>query len=167
MKGQLSVDFFISLTLFILIAIYLSFQVLNTVPYFLREVRLQNLRSELFQISEILLNDPGEPINWCEDPALTERIGLLDETKNLTNFLSLEKIRGMEEVCRDYDKFRSLIGSERIFLISIKELESGKILAACAPANIPKKQMLTIVRNFAFINETDQLSIGEMNIQIW
>ena len=168
MKGQLSVDFLISLTLFVIIASYLSFQLLNIVPYFLREIKLQNLRSELFQISEILLNDPGEPIDWYENPDLTKRIGLLDEKKNLTNFLSLEKIIGMEKICKsDYERFRNLIGSERIILISIKELENERTLAACTPTNIPKTQMITIIRNFAFINETNQLSIGKMTIQAW
>jgi hypothetical protein len=64
MKSQLSMEYYISLTIFILFIGYIFFQLILRSPQFIMEVENERLRSESYQISELLVNNPGEPINW-------------------------------------------------------------------------------------------------------
>jgi hypothetical protein len=167
MKGQLTLDYVLSIIIFITLTSYIIFQLLMVVPKFVREVRVQNLRGEAFSISEILLNDPGEPINWHE-VGVVERIGLLDETKNLTNFLSLGKIIKFGEICsEDYEKVRSLLATNRTILVSLRNLETDQLITSCSPQLITYRGMkATVVRNFAFV-QNGATTYGEMVIEMW
>jgi len=65
-KAQFSVDFYIALITFVLLISYISFQVLTFSPLYTKEINTQRLRAEAFQISEILVNDFGEPKDWYQ-----------------------------------------------------------------------------------------------------
>jgi len=65
MKGQLSfVEYLVSFLVFITFISYFFLRIINETPIFLNEIRNERIRAEAFQLSEILVNDPGEPINW-------------------------------------------------------------------------------------------------------
>lgn len=166
MKGQLTLDYVLSIIVFITLISYIIFQLLMIVPKFSREVRMQNLRGEAFSISEILLNDPGEPINW--DVGTVERIGLLDETKNLTNFLSLDKILRFEDIClTDYGRIQELLTTNRTIVVSFKNLETNRSIASCSPQiAVYRRTRATVARNFAFVQD-GVTTYGEMRVELW
>ena len=90
MKGQVSFEYFVALMIFITFILFVALQLISKSMPYRRESKYSTLLSEAYQISEILINDPGEPINW--DSSNVKRIGLLDETKNRTGLLSRSKI---------------------------------------------------------------------------
>jgi len=65
MKAQISYEYYFSLVLFVIFVLYVVFYVISTVPSYTREIKSQLLMSEAYQISELLVNDPGEPYSWA------------------------------------------------------------------------------------------------------
>jgi len=163
MKAQLSIDYIVSLIVFILFGTYIFFQVTGYTPAYITQIETQRLRSEAYQISELLVNDPGEPLNWevCGSACL-ERIGLSDYTKNKTNFLSRSKIDKFDEICNQVDGYaiiKSLIDTDRQFSIILNKAD-GETLISCSSSSIfkPKFEIRRIV--------TFDSSYGELIVQV-
>ena len=167
MKAQLSFDFVLSISIFIIFLSYIVFQLLYTIPRFRRWVEVQNLRGKAFSISQILLNDFGYPTNWHElDLTQIKRIGLKDETKNLSNFLSFDKITRLNQICSDYQTFKSLLGIDKTVIISIKDLVNNQTLASCSPEVVEyRAQKVSLKRNFAF-SRNGEVVYGEMEVEV-
>ncbi len=64
MKGQFSVEYIIAITLFVSFVFYIFFNMLKYLPAYSGAVSAEFVRSEAYQISELLLNDQGEPTVW-------------------------------------------------------------------------------------------------------
>lgn len=66
MKGQATIEYLVSFIIFtgLIVYVYLSYS--SNIPRFIEEVRKEDIRSKAFQLSEILINDPGNPVNWME-----------------------------------------------------------------------------------------------------
>lgn len=99
-KGQLSVDFYIALVVFLGFLAYITFQLFQTVPASSANLKEESIRIEAYQISELLVNDGGHPLNWETRPlAEIRRIGLSDSTKNITNNLFRSKVSQLNTIC--------------------------------------------------------------------
>ena len=103
-KGQLSLDFYIALIIFLGFLAYLAFQLFQTVPEASENVREESIRIEAYQISELLVNDGGDPNDWYDTvkyPNIADfnRIGLSNSIKDITNYLSRQKIDRLEKIC--------------------------------------------------------------------
>jgi len=94
MKAQASFEYYFSLVLFVMFATYIVFQTISVTSVYRREIRNRLLKTEAYQISELLVNDLGEPINWAQTSSwLTgwryRRAITIDNTANpntLTNY---------------------------------------------------------------------------------
>jgi len=163
MKAQLTIEYYISLTIFILFIAYLFFQVIKISPQFLRELQAERLKSESYQISELLINDPGEPINWPSQ-ANIKRVGL-SSNLNKANLLSGEKITAFQSKCNsDYENIRKLIGTEYYFSLDLIDKTSGVKLISCnPPISVIKKMKSSISRIVAL----DSNKFGELTLQLW
>jgi hypothetical protein len=64
MKAQVSFEYYFSLVLFVMLAMYVVFQTISVTSVYRTEVRNRLIKAEAYQISELLVNDLGEPINW-------------------------------------------------------------------------------------------------------
>jgi len=64
MKGQLTTEYLISFVIFVGLIAYTYFSYTSNVPRFIEEVRRENIRSKAFQLSELLVNNPGERPTW-------------------------------------------------------------------------------------------------------
>lgn len=164
MKGQFGMEQLISLSIFIAFVVYFFFQFLNLRPTYLNEINNERIRSEAYQISELLVNDPGYPVNWNVNPSLTQRAGLSDETANKTNLLSLAKISAFNSQCSsDYYNVKKLIGAEDDFSIFLTDKSTGDILISCYNKAIVSQGInVTVSRIVAF-----GPSYGELIIQMW
>jgi hypothetical protein len=162
MKAQLSVEYYVSLTIFILFVGYIFFQLILRSPQFITEVENERLRSESYQVSELLINDPGQPIDWNQ--ANVKRIGL-SSNLNMTNLLSIEKISSLQSICNsDYEKIRKSLGTEYFISIDLVNMTSGEKLIACtSPISVTKKTKISITRIVAL----DSKNFGELTLQMW
>lgn len=169
MKGQISfVEYLASLTLFIAAVLYIAFQLINFVPAYLVIAKDQRVRIDAYQISEILVDDPGKPINWYTLPSSQiVRLGLSSEIANKTNFLSLQKITVFNGLCKaanGYSNLQSDLGTSDNFAILLfnRTADNGTLLINCQPASPISSSLNTTVRRTVAIDSND---IGEMIVQ--
>lgn len=167
MKGQISfVEYLIGLTIFIISVIYIAFQLVGFAPEYLNAVNNEKIRIDTYQISELLANDPGNPINWYSSSPIY-RMGLSNENRNVTNFLSLQKIIAFNNYCNapgGYDNIKRNISSTESFSIFLfnRTGNSGTILIKCEPSDIFSSSLNTTIRRIVAIDSND---IGELIVQ--
>lgn len=168
MKSQLSLEYYASIILFILFVSYIFFQTIALVPRFIKESDDERLKSEAYQISELLVNDVGEPSNWNIQPQQAKRLGL-STSLNKTNLLNISKISVFNSSCNtNYLKVRELIGTEYYFLIRLIELDSNAILIDCPSIDIFKQLPVTKSKtSITRIVALDSNKIGKLEIQLW
>jgi hypothetical protein len=167
MKAQISfVEYLIAFVIFVTFVGYFSIQILKFVPEYLNQIRSERVRAEAYQVSEILINDPGYPINW--NIGNVQRLGLSDETKNLTNFLSANKINAIGDEmnpCKPgYDNIKKWLASDYDFSITLtRKSPSEAILINCHPSvTAARATNTTIRRAFSFDS-----GYGELIVQMW
>ena len=164
-KGQVSVEYIVSLILFIVFMSFFFVQLLNQQPIYMRELRTETIRSEAYQISELLINDAGYPINWNLDPDNAQRVGF-SSNLNKTNLLSMNKINAIGVNCKDiwYNNLKNKIGAEDDFSLFIYQQPGNTPLLACYPTQIILRDInITFKRPVAF----DDGNYGELVLQMW
>jgi len=136
MKAQLSIDFVLSLVIFIGVVAYVLLQTLAYQYDFLKEIKKQKLYAKAYALSEGLLS------RW------------MDEKYNLTNLVSLVKIKNDEQACNsNYPNFKNSIGIDVDFGFYVFN-SSNDLIASCSSAS---KKSLNLTR-FAR-SENDYLKI--------
>jgi hypothetical protein len=167
MKAQISfVEYLIAFVIFVTFVGYFSLQILKFVPEYLNQIKSERIRAEAYQISEILVNDPGYPISWSIDNV--KRLGLSDETKNLINFLSANKINAIGDginFCKPgYDNIKKWLASDYDFsIILTRKSPSEAMLINCRPSVTAVRTINTTVRRIVSFDS----SYGELIIQMW
>ncbi|MEM7825181.1 MAG: hypothetical protein QXO27_04380 [Candidatus Aenigmatarchaeota archaeon] len=168
MKAQISfVEYLVAFVIFVSFVGYFSFQLVRLIPEYLNQIRMQRIKSEAYQISELLMNDPGYPINW--NVGNVQRLGLSDETKNLTNFLSLNKINAIGDginLCKPgYENVKKWVGSDYDFsIIFIRKSPAPELtLIGCRPSVTAVKAINVTIRRIAFFGS----GYGELIVQMW
>ena len=166
MKGQISfVEYLAALVLFMTSVLYIAFQLVSFVPQYLNQVNNEAVRIDAYQISELLANDPGNPINWYSSTPIY-RMGLSSENANKTNFLSLQKITAFDNNCKGsgYYNVKRNISSRGDFVVLLfnRTANSGKLLINCRPPSVFSPSINTSVRRIVAIDSND---IGELIVQ--
>jgi hypothetical protein len=165
MKGQISfVEYLASLVLFLTAVIFIALQLINFVPQYLTEINNQRTRIDAYQISELLVNDPGNPINWDQSSQIL-RMGLSNETMNMTNYISLQKITAFNAYCNSpggYDNIRNNISAVSSFAILLFDRTSGNLLINCNPPALFSSSINTTIQRIVAIDSND---IGELIVQ--
>ena len=167
MKGQISfVEFLVALLIFAIFVGYFSFRLLTYVPYYLNELKKERANSEAYQISEILVNDVGNPANWDDLPFdQVKSLGLSDESINKTNVLSFSKIDKLNSQCQaDYASVKNLLQTDYDFSIYILNSETGVMLMSCQPSELIARNLNITVRRMISFNSGDY---GELLLQVW
>ena len=173
MKGQLTLEFMASFIIFIIFIIYIYSQFSSNVPLFIEEIGKENKRSKAFQISELILNDAGEPANW-NNPSSAKRIGLSYEGVNKTNLLSYDKIASLNTYCQsNYYSLKKKIGVEENFTIQFNSISSDGSrvnLLRCFPPTLQLESgqvNATVRRITSYYDSVDgQIKLGELIIQV-
>jgi len=171
MKAQLSYDFYFSLIVFVIFVSSLFFRLITLLPFYSDEVNVQRLRSEAYQISQILINDAGHPGNWHTDMPNAKRLGLADETANKTNLISRAKAKAFNGLCNsapddsDYKKVIELMDIKDGFLLQLTDKSSApaQSVALCSPQEVSVKTRVNITRIVAF----DDGAFAELSINVW
>ncbi|MFH1623115.1 MAG: hypothetical protein ABIA12_01190 [Candidatus Aenigmatarchaeota archaeon] len=166
-RGLFNVEYLTVLTLFILFSTYFTFRMMEQKPAYIREVRTEIFRSESYRLSEMLVNDAGAPANWqtlvgTADEGSIRRIGLSDESENVTNLLSEVKIANMSQMCAaDYAAVKRLVGAQHDFSLVRIGLD-GVPETICSPGAVGDVKA-SITRLVAFGGE----DYGKMVVQMW
>jgi len=166
-KGQLSIEYFVAMIIFIFFVVYFLFQMSNLVPEFTGEMENQRIRSEAYQISEIMINSPGMPANWNALPySQTVLFGLSNQTLNKTNLLSSAKIVSMNSTCVSLGQqaIQSKFYTDlEMSMIIVDRTDGSPRLDCNAPRNNTRGFSVTVRRIVAF----DDGRFGDLTLQMW
>lgn len=167
-KGQLSADFYIALVVFLGFLAFITFQLFQIVPASSANVKEESIRIEAYQISELLVNDAGHPLDW--ETQLSEeikRIGLSDPEKNANNYLLREKINRLNVICSTptgYEDVKNILDVHDEMSITFIEHADTDVTWICestAPTN--KKTAFGVSRTVSI----DGTSFGEIIVEVW
>lgn len=129
MKTQVGFEQFAAISIFVSAVLFLIYQLLTYYSTYLTEIKRMFLLSEAYQVSELLVNDVGSPANWYEGEI--KRIGLINETLNKTNVLSLLKVNSAITICNsDYQKFKKMLDLKNE--INLFVYLEGNLMANCS-----------------------------------
>ena len=170
-KAQLTIQYLASFIFFIgiVVLIYISYS--TNIPRFVEEVNKENTRSKAYQLSEILINDPGQPINW--NSTNVKRIGLSDEHWNKTNLISYSKVLEFKELnCQnnaDFKKVQDRLALNRsfsIFIFNITENGNRDLLLSCSSPVFPKTVINATVKRITALNNNGKIELVEVIVQM-
>lgn len=169
-KGQINVEYIVSLTVYITLATYIAFQLSQQTPVYLRAVREEYVKSETYQLSELLINDVGYPEDWNtlwpSSPSDIKRVGLSGGVK--TNLVSVDKIDALDDICSsDYDNLVEMLGidvDDYQISVFVKDTTNDVILLDCSPTVITTGQSVESIRRIVALDSGDY---GELIIQTW
>jgi hypothetical protein len=163
--GMFSVEYVVVLVLFIVISAYFTYRLLEQKPIYVREVQKEIFRSENYMISELLVNDGGEPQNWNLLSSPIRRIGLLDTSKNQTNLVSRAKASALHNLCAGSAGYRNVkanFSASHNFSISVVDTVTGLTLCDCNPSGNNE-----ILASFKRIVAFDNGDYGEVLVKSW
>lgn len=168
LKAQLTVEYLASFITFIGLIIFIYFTYSGNIPGFIEEVKKEDVRSKAYQLSEMLVNDPGKPVDW--DPTNVKRIGLSDENYNKTNLISLDKVQELENQCGDFDNVKKLLGLNKSFSIYVFNITepygNREELSKCTSPELIKTAINTTVRRVTALNNNGRLELAEIIVQM-
>jgi hypothetical protein len=173
----MSVDFYVALVVFIVIVVYFLFQISTIVPTFINQIEEQRMMSEAYQVSEILLNDIGQPKNWDTLPiGQISRFGMSDHNANKTNLIAISKANSLNFLClgeQGYKDVKHRMGMREFnFSVFVTNRQTGSIEVTCfnpseieVSTGLPKRKGFTATANriLAFNDGT----YGDMKVQVW
>lgn len=171
MKAQLTMQYLASFIFFIGLIVYIYFAYSANIPKFIEEVEKEDLRSKAYQISEVLLNDPGHPSDWdrLTDNEI-QRIGLSHELFNKTNLVNISKVDRLNFLCSDFKTVQQKLAVDEPFLLYVFNVSQvdGKReqLLSCAPTEFPKKVVNATVKRIFALNNSGDMELAELIIQM-
>jgi len=164
------------LIIFVMFSSYFAYKLLEQKPVYLEEVKSEIYRSESYRLSEILTNDPGEPLEWYDFLTVeqvieeTSRLGLSNHTENKTNHVIEEKIVMLGDLCDyedGYNIVKERLGASYDFSIIVTDLsreapEETFGSVQCEPSSIGEVKS-SIKRFISFGSGY----YGEVAVSVW
>ncbi len=160
-KGQFNVEYFVVLMVFLIFSLYFAFRLIEFYPEYLKNVKEEILRSDAYRLSEILINDDGEPAAWAGLPlGSIKRIGLSLESLDDYNLLSSSKVADLETKCQSsYETVKKLVGATHDFYIFVNDTNN---VYECN--SLPAVENVAVVRRVvAFENG----NYGKLIVYMW
>ncbi len=162
MKGTLDIEFVISVLVFMTTIAIVSISIINNFPRLHEETFSQDLKAKSFQISELLMFDRGEPINWDTLPVTSvKRLGLSNGTKY---DISPEKVSALQGYCTgNYAGVKDLLGLDfrNDISIEIRDIDLGTAVLDCRPAAVSEiRAQATITRFVLMADESMKMTVA-------
>jgi hypothetical protein len=168
-KAQLTIQYLASFIFFIslVVLVYLAYSA--NIPKFVKEVERENIYSKAYQLSEVLINNYGDPVDWTANNV--NRIGLSDHYSKKPNLIHKEKI---EELATFYtnngfsgiQKKLAMNTSFSIFIFNITENGERMPLFDCSPAAFPRGAVNATVKRIAALNNSGKIELAEIIVQM-
>lgn len=164
MKAQLSYDYYFALILFVIFIASLFFKLITFFPAYSDVITTQRLRAEAYQISEILINDVGQPGNWHADIPNAKRLGLSDDAANKTNLIADVKLIAFRGLCNsNYNRVVELLDIKDGFLATVVKIKDPPERFECLPDEVSARIRAEITRIVAF----NDGSFGNLTVSVW
>ena len=167
MKGQGGFELYFSVSAFIIVVVYIFFELIKQYPSYFEKIDNERFMLEAYQVSEILVNDPGLPVDWNKLPVSEiKRLGLNSEKFNKTNLISLEKSLKLNQLCEENEEVLkrglNLEYDLNIFLVD----GNGNLIIKCETLkDIPPKA--EIRRIVSIYNESSKnILYGELILEV-
>ena len=150
MKGVLNIEFIVSVIVFLITLSFVSMSIINNAPFLHQESFIENLKSNAYQVSQLLLLDEGLSdsgnTNWNKD-----NVVLLGLSAGEEYILDQNKISELDNLCNeDYEKVRGLLADYKTYItLSIIRPDGSQILD-CRPEE--KKGITSVVKRHAVVN---------------
>lgn len=166
-KAQFSLEYYVSLLTFVIFVTYLLFQIQILTPAHLREIRMQTLRLEAFQVSELLLNDGGEPNDWhLQSDANIKRIGLSSSSSQ--NLLSVAKVAALDSKCKNsgFISLYNWLGMQNQFHLTARDT-TGTLVDTeknCPPSSEVGTQAVVVTTRVVTF---DSGKTGNLTLTVW
>ncbi len=172
MKGQLTIEYLISFGIFVTLIGYIYLSYTKNIPIFVDEVKKEVTRSEAFQISELLINNPGEPSSWTF--ATVKRIGLSNNTAGKQNLITMNKINELSNfnclVPSEYLSLQKKIATNKqvsLFILDINTIDEVRTpLYTCKSPIIQKTAINTTIRRLTAYNDGNLIKTAEIIVQV-
>lgn len=151
MKAVLDIEFILSVFVFLASLSFATAAVGRNIPVLKEGALVDTMRSESYQISELLVATHGAPENWetVGDDEI-ERIGLAREN----NVLESRKVDRLQELCRDdYEKVNRMLQQVQTdVVLELMEADGTNALSACRPAVDTHRRPIFSTRRTAVLN---------------
>jgi hypothetical protein len=154
------------------VLVYLAYSA--NIPRFVSEVEKENIYSNAYQLSEILVNNPGQPSKWNDINDINfKRIGLSDENLNKSNLISYVKVKELaSKVCDNNNDFRyvqdklSMNRSFSILIFNITENGNRQQLVTCVPHTFPRAAVNATIKRITAMNNNGNIELAELIVQM-
>lgn len=178
LKAQLTIQYLASFIFFVGLVVYVYFAYSANLPRYVEEVEKENIRSKAYLLSELLINNPGEPENWDEVAMQNwKRLGFADQHSSKQNLISKSKIDVFNNNfdCSNpssFSHFQELVGMRRPFSFYIFNInwEDGSgdrfPLVECSPSTIIKEEINVTIRRIIAYNDSGSLKLAELILQM-
>jgi len=168
-RGLFNVEYLTVLVMFIIFSMYFVFKMTAEKPAYTAEVARETLRAESYRLSEMLVDDAGAPANWqnlagTPQQSNIKRVGLSDESKNVTNLVSGTKLSKMKQMCvgaAGYATVKGMVGAKHDF--SLMRIDSSGVADTICGPLATGDVTASITRFVAF----DSGSYGQLIVQMW
>lgn len=167
-KGQISIDYIVAIIAFFFFAIYFLYEVSNVVPRYVQQIEEQRIRSEAYQMSELVMNDAGRPLNWNQVPVnQIVRMGLSESaTANKTNLMSAAKAVALNNICatQGHAFVRTMMRTDLQFSLFLVDRTNGTTYMSCSPASTVNRGFSATVKR---VGAMDNGNFAELTVQAW
>ncbi|MBS3056049.1 MAG: hypothetical protein J4473_01295 [Candidatus Aenigmarchaeota archaeon] len=146
-KGQLQIEFIISVAIFAITITYVATASINKLPYLHNEANINQMAMQSLQISELFLFDEGYPEDWDRGGSV-QRLGLSSGNDYELNSLKVSKLNTM---CSDYESVKSIVKIENVWMLEISKLD-GTIITNCKPSIVSNVYNEFVLNRYASLN---------------
>lgn len=156
-------EYFVVIIIFLIFSVYFALRLIEFYPEYLKNVKEEILRSDVYRLSEMLVNDDGEPAGWTGmGTGSIKRIGLSDQLYNQSNLVDITKVIDLENKCNnEYDNIKRLVGAKHDFYLVVNDISSGTVYE-CG-SMITGESVAVVRRVIAFDND----DYGKMIVYMW
>ena len=169
-KGQLTIQYLLSFIFFIGLIVYIYFAFSSNIPKFLEAIEKEDARSKAYQLSEFLINDPGYPIDWENQPVDSiKRLGLSDEDSNKTNLLLNSKVNRFFQICAsNFSKIQEKLALNESFSVIFCNITSSgeRECQVCQSPSPPKTAINATIRRIVALNVSGDIRLAELIVQM-
>ncbi len=146
-KGQaVPIDFIVGLFIFlVLLAYFFILWDIYSIRYF-ETAKSRDRDIASLSITDALVNSPGHPENWAQDPLNAQAIGLCSRP----NELSSEKIAAFSSI--PYANAKQMLGIDEEFFVKIETSEGARYASIGVEAN--NSSTILEVSRVALLNNT-------------
>ncbi len=143
MKGQLNLEFMISISIFIIVISYVTINSISTLPDLHQQTKSNSLRTKIYQMSELLLFD--------------SRIGL---STGEPYTLDQAKINSLQSLCSDYQAFKDKFSVDHTMDIQLNIMQNGASVLDCHPEIVSGMRSEFSLKRFGILDgEIAQIDI--------